>query len=78
MTRRVITALVLVATGLLGACSSGGETGEDANVTKKGTVEVTAQLLEIRGELPSNDLYDYSFVMKYKVLEAHRGALKKG
>jgi hypothetical protein len=30
-------------------------------------VEVTAKLVEIRGKLPPDDLYDYAFVMRYEV-----------
>ena len=34
-------------------------TGEDANVTTLGMLEVTAEIIEISGEFPSNKLYDY-------------------
>jgi hypothetical protein len=30
-------------------------------------VDVTAKLVEIRGKLPPDDLYDYAFVMRYEV-----------
>lgn len=49
------------------------DTGEDPQVTSLGSVEVTARLVEIRGEFPPNDLYDYAYVLKYHVLKAHRG-----
>ena len=65
------------ATVLSGAvCASCGEapgTGEDAEVTSRGSVEVTAQLVEIRGDFVDKLDYDYAFVMKYKVLKVHRG-----
>jgi hypothetical protein len=55
------------------SCSQDLGTGEDANVTTLGTVEITAKLVEIPGEFPSNKLYDYGYVMKYSVGEVHRG-----
>ena len=55
------------------ACSQEPNTGEDPEVTTRGSVEVTAQLVEIRGEFVNRADYDYAFVMKYKVLEVHRG-----
>ncbi len=39
-----------------------------ANADKKGrALEVTARLAKIPGKFPPDDLYDYAFVMKYKV-----------
>lgn len=51
------------------------ESGEDAEVTTRGSAEVTARLVEIRGEFPENVNYDYAFVMKYEVLQTHRGGV---
>ena len=48
----------------------------DPNVQKLGTTEVTAQLTEIPGPFPSNDLYNYAYVFKYKVIQVHRGKIK--
>ena len=45
----------------------------DKEVTTLGTTEVTAQLVEIPGKFPPNDLYDYAYVLKYRVLKVHRG-----
>ncbi len=56
------------------ACSPQKETGVDENVTTRGSLEVTAQLTEIRGEFINRDLYDYAFVMKYAIRETHRGS----
>ena len=53
------------------------ETGEDPKVTTLGGIEVTARLEEIRGELRNDPLYDYAHVMKYKVLQVHRGQVDK-
>lgn len=47
--------------------------GADSKVTSMGSFEVTARLADIPGEFPPNDLYDYAYVMKYEVLETHRG-----
>ena len=55
------------------SCGRGTKTGEDANVTTLGTVEVTAELVEIPGELIDRPMYDYAHVMKYRVLTVHRG-----
>ena len=59
------------------SCSKKPDTGEDAKVTTLGSIEVTAELVEIKGKLIDDPLYDYSHVMKYKVLQLHRGKLEK-
>jgi len=43
-----------------------------------GSTEVTAQLLAIPGEFPPNDLYNYAYVLKYRVLTLHRGQVQPG
>ena len=58
---------------LTGSCSRQPRTGEDADVTRRGSIEVTARLEEIRGDLIDDPMYDYAHVMKYKVLQVHRG-----
>ena len=55
------------------ACTKSGGDGSGGNVSTAGTAEVTAKLVEIRGELPNIPLYDYAFVFKYEVLKVHRG-----
>jgi hypothetical protein len=55
------------------SCSMKPDTGEDDKVTTLGSIEVTAQLLEIKGKIIDDPLYDYAHVMKYKVLKVHRG-----
>ena len=42
----------------------------------RGTVEVTAKLVDIPGAFPANKLYDYVYVLKYQVLTIHRGKLE--
>jgi hypothetical protein len=39
------------------------------------TVVVTARIVEIPGTFPPNDLYNYVYVMKYRVLKVHKGSL---
>ena len=67
--------LLLLAGILCVSCSKKPDEGEDTNVTTLGSVEVTAKLVEIKGELPDIPMYDYAFVMKYEVLTVHRGKL---
>ena len=57
------------------SCAEKVGTGEDAQVTTLGSIEVTAELAEIRGEFVDKPLYDYAFIMKYHVLQVHRGAV---
>jgi hypothetical protein len=73
---RIFFVLSLLCVLFLGAsCSKKPDTGEDDKVTTLGSIEVTAQLLEIRGKIIDDPLYDYAHVMKYKILKVHRGKL---
>jgi hypothetical protein len=56
-------------------CSPTPDSGEDSQVTSRGSIEVTAKLMEIPEPFPDIPLYDYAFVLKYKVLKKHRGEL---
>lgn len=60
------------------SCGQAPRDGADANVTTLGSAEVTAELAEIRGEFVNRSDYDYAFVMKYKVLQVHRGQVDSG
>ncbi len=62
---------------LCASCAKTTDPGVDAQVTSLGSVEVTAELLEIPGEVRNDPLYDYAHVMKYKVLAVHRGQVAK-
>jgi hypothetical protein len=73
---RILAAAALFAA--LTACSNGPAQEVDAEVTQLGTAEVTAKLVEIPGEFPSNDLYNYAYVLKYQVLKVHRGNVPEG
>jgi len=57
------------------SCAKKADTGADPQVTSLGSVEVTAELLEIPGEIRNDPMYDYAHVMKYKVLTVHRGSV---
>lgn len=75
----------IVSTGILSllvlagvSCAKkGGPAGVDPNVTTRGSIEVTAELAEIRGDLIDDPMYDYAHVMKYKVVQVHRGTVDK-
>ena len=57
MTRGLLVVLLVVC--LLPVLALSGE--------KSKTVEVTAELIEIPSKFPPDDLYDYAYVMKYRV-----------
>jgi hypothetical protein len=49
-------------------------TGVDDKVTSLGTIEVTARLTEIpTGAIFKRELYNYATILKYKVVQVHRG-----
>ncbi|HWB96251.1 MAG TPA: hypothetical protein VG672_06100 [Bryobacteraceae bacterium] len=73
MKRRASMGAWVLAAGLMAACSHQNPLEVDQEVTTLGTAEVTAQLEEIPDKFPPNDLYDYAFVLKYRVLKVHRG-----
>ena len=55
------------------SCGCHAPSAADREVQTLGKLEVTAQLVEIPGPFPANDLYNYGYVLKYKVMEVHRG-----
>lgn len=65
---------------LLAACGQkSSDTGADAQVTTRGTVEVTARLVEVpEGAIFKRDLYDYATILRYEIVTVHRGAVGKG
>jgi len=71
ISRRILAGAVFMT--FLAGCSKGAESTPDPKLTSFGTVEVTAKLIDVGGEFPPNDLYDYAHVMQYEVLEIHRG-----
>ena len=76
--RIVSTVVGLVLVSLCVSCAKKTEApAADPNVTTRGSIEVTAELAEIRGDLIDDPMYDYAHVMKYKVLQVHRGTVDK-
>lgn len=74
--RLALGGLVLLLGFVCVSCGQTAGTGEDPEVTTRGSVEVTAELTEIRGEFVDKLDYDYAFIMKYKVLTVHRGTVE--
>jgi len=72
---RTIAALLagLCAAGLVSCSKNRGAPSPE--LAANGDLEVTAKLVSIGGEFPSNKLYDYVYVMKYHVLKVHRGTV---
>jgi hypothetical protein len=68
--------LTLFLCGLaLTSCNRTIQTGVDKEVTTLGSAEVSARLVEIPEPFPPNDLYNYAYVLKYRVLKVHRGTV---
>ena len=57
----------------LTGCDKRAETAKAADLPATGGLAVEARLEELPGPFPANDLYDYVFVMKYRVLKVLRG-----
>lgn len=53
--------------------SAGNKAPECSKVGITDTLVVTARLTEIPGTFVDNDLYDYVYVMKYRILSVERG-----
>ena len=69
-----VTPLVLLSLIWLAGCGGPGPSAS-TEVTTLGKFEVTARLTQVVGEFPANKLYDYVYVMKYEVLQVHRGEI---
>jgi hypothetical protein len=79
--RAVAISLASVLVGfLLSSCGQNPSAtpvgSNDPHLATNGSVEVTARLVEIpEGAIFKRDLYDYATVLKYQVLQVHRGKL---
>ncbi|MBM4020360.1 MAG: hypothetical protein FJ288_18910 [Planctomycetes bacterium] len=65
------------------SCGSSPESptaaGADPDVTTRGNLEVTARLAEVpEGAIFKRELYNYATVLKYQVLQVHRGEWSGG
>lgn len=69
----IASTFVVVFLALITSCTKKTDAGEDPKVTTLGSIEVTAELIEIPGAIRNDPLYDYAHVMKYRVLYIHRG-----
>ena len=68
--------LALSACGPNPESPSPSTTPATSKVSTLGTLEVTAKLVEIpEGAIFKRDLYDYATVLKYEVVEVHRGRI---
>ena len=77
--KQPLTAVLIMAFGLVACNKMNGNGGQDAQMKTLGTIEVTARLLEVpEGAVFQRDLYDYATILKYEVIAAHRGAVEKG
>ena len=54
-----------------------GGPGADSELESRGTIEVTARLVEIPEKaIFERELYNYATVLKYEVTQVHRGKVK--
>ncbi|MCI0537259.1 MAG: hypothetical protein L0Z50_18755 [Verrucomicrobiales bacterium] len=80
---RTIAASAGLAMIVLASCgqnpTGSGSAANDSNLTTNGTIEVTAKLVEIPdGAIFKRDLYDYATILKYEVVNVHRGMVEQG
>jgi hypothetical protein len=80
-TSRTVVSLLLAVGLMAPACAKRREgadgPGVDPELAKRGSIEVTAKLVEIPdGAIFQRALYNYATVLKYQVLEVHRGRVK--
>jgi hypothetical protein len=67
----------LTAAGCAAGKQSSGSPSSDPELAKRGSIEVTARLVEVpEGAIFKRELYNYATVLKYHVLEVHRGTVK--
>ena len=74
----IVRAILFLPILLCASCSpdEGGPTSarEDAGTATHGSIEVTARLAEVpEGAIFKRDLYNYVTILKYQILEVHRG-----
>ena len=79
--RSVLGSLLLAGSVMAAACAERREgaagSSPDPELAKRGSIEVTAKLVEIpEGAIFQRELYNYATVLKYQVLEVHRGKVK--
>jgi hypothetical protein len=81
-TSRTVPGSLLLAVGLMAAGCAGRRegaagSGSDPELAKRGSIEVTARLVEVPEKaIFQREQYNYATVLKYEVLEVHRGKVK--
>src|SRR4051812_27521045 len=77
--RAVVGSLLLAVVLTAAACARRreGATSPDPELSRRGSIEVTARLVEIpKGAIFQRRLYNYATILKYELLEEHRGKVK--
>lgn len=75
--QRTLFFVLPLAVACLASCNRAVQTGEDPQVTTRGSIEVTAKLVEVpEGAIFKRDMYDYVTILKYQVVKVHRGEVK--
>lgn len=70
----LLLSVVVMATACTARRQSTGTTSSDPELGNRGSVEVTAKLVEIpEGAIFDRELYNYATILKYQVMEVHRG-----
>ncbi len=72
---------VSIALAFLASCGKSSENSNnlagDPELKSRGSVEITAKLVEVpEGAIFKKDLYDYTTILKYQVIEVHRGQVE--
>jgi hypothetical protein len=78
-TNRTVAVSLLLVVGLTTtACARRRDaTRSDPELARRGSIEVTARLVEIpKGAIFQRRLYNYATVLKYQLIEVHRGKVK--
>jgi len=79
--RTVLGSLLLSVAAVAAGCAetrNGGTPSPDPELANRGSIELTAKLVEIpEGAIFERELYNYATVLKYEVLEVHRGNVKR-
>ena len=81
-TNRTVAGSLLLAFGLMASACAGrregtGSSSSDPELSRRGSIEVTARLVEIpEGAIFQRELYNYATVLKYEVIEVHRGRVR--
>jgi hypothetical protein len=75
--KNLLLALGLMATACAEKKEGAAGPGADPALANKGSIEVTARLVEIpEGAIFQRELYNYATVLKYQVIDVHRGSVK--